>query len=229
MHSPADDGLPKGRTYRIVVVGRGRGSLTKCNYIKLPHAWPPCGGISATDAYMRLKIFTITIMPWCQVTNQQVIIIPVAAQGWWQNSGWFWFGWLTRVIWYDNLCVWGSMLWYIWDGSSMDVQDMVWYLRCPLLGISMVLYLGWFWLLLEARGRSSPGPRRLLMVMSLIPPAPGPHYPAVGNPKSLSEMRKVVLNNSTDMDWHWKNHVSMFDASQISVQLIPSTGSPTSW
>ena len=56
----------------------------------------------------------------------------------------------------------------------------------------MVLYLGWFWLLLEARGRSSLGPRCLLMVMSLIPPAPGPSY-------LRRQPKKVCLNNSSDM------------------------------
>ena len=40
----------------------------------------------------------------------------------------------------------------------------------------IALYLGWFCFLLEARDRGSLGPRCLLMVMSLIPPAPGLDY-----------------------------------------------------
>ena len=53
---------------------------------------------------------------------------------------------------------------------------------------AMLWYLGWFWLLLEARDRSSLGPRCLLMVMSLIPPAPG-----LASPSSAT--KKVCLRD----------------------------------
>ena len=59
--------------------------------------------------------------------NQQVITIPVAAQGWWQN-----FGWLTRVIW--STFAYGAVWYGFWDGPCINVRDMVCNVMCPLLG-----------------------------------------------------------------------------------------------
>ena len=63
-----------------------------------------------------------------------------------------------------------------------------------------VWYLGWFWLLLEARGRASLGPRCLLMVMSLIPPAPG-----LGSPSSATKKSLCLRDEKSGAEQFWRH------------------------